>query len=439
MHYFLLVLLLLGVSVIAGKYIPFLHRYRIPPSLPIGLILLIVFSLLPEMKTGGFYLHLHSLPGEFIALLFACLFLQRAEKTHVPVKRLGPVLAQTSLVWVAVMGQVLLGLIGTILIYKPFFGEPLAFTSVLEAGFAGGHGTAVALGPILAQNGIPAGLEYGLFSATIGIIFGISGGLWLIHREGRRTASVRTLDKEEKEVAEFDLSSLMITLALIAAAYWLGQLFKGTVEHEILPRLVAPEQLGKFGLPLFAYTLVGGLTVRTLSHMSGLEHLIDNRSIMLMADVFLEILVFAGIAIINLKLIGHSLIPLLSLFVAGFAWNIFCFIYLRPRMLPISYSFEIGLVNFGMLNGTAAIGLMLLKMVDPGFKTQAARTFAESSAITQPFIAGGLLTILTPFIVSSLAPWLSVLLYGGLLAFWLIFGLATARQLRKHHPQHERS
>lgn len=428
MQHFLLVLLLLGASALAGKKIPWLDRYRIPPSLTVGILVLLFFTFLPGEKSGGFFVHLKSLPPEFIAIVFACLFLQRTDDSHKSKRSFADVLAQTSLVWVSVMGQVLIGLICTILVYKPYFNEPMAFTSVLETGFAGGHGTAVAMGPVLVQNGIPAGLEYGLFSATVGLICGIAGGVWLIHRQHRRMASARERIEEGNQ-ASVDLTSLFISLMLIGVAYWLGVFIKGAFEQELLPRFVPAEKLRGFSLPLFAYTLIGGYSVKMLCKLFRSESLIDNNVVLLLADVSLEILIFAGIAIIDVRLLGHSLVPLLSVFALGFLWNIFCHFYVRPKILPVPYSFELGLINFGMLNGTAATGLMLLKMVDPKFKTPAARVFAESSAITQPFIAGGLLTLLTPFIVTGLNPWLSVALYGGLLAVWLVLGLATGRRI----------
>lgn len=395
-----------------------------------GILILLVFTLFPAEKSGGFFLHLKSLPPEFIALVFACLFLQKSDQTQKTRRSFTDVLAQTALVWISVMGQVLIGLVGTILVFKPYFNEPMAFTSVLETGFAGGHGTAVAMGPILVQNGIAAGLEYGLFSATVGLICGIVGGVWLIHHQHRHIAKDR---KEEDDGSiSVDFTALMVSLMLIAAAYGLGVLFKGAFEKELLPRLVEAEKLRGFSLPLFAYTLVGGYSVKLFCQLTGMESLIHNSLVLLLADVFLEILIFAGIAIIDVRLLGQSLVPLMSVFVLGFSWNVFCHFYVRPRVLPVAYSFEIGLINFGMLNGTAATGLMLLKMVDPKFKTPAARVFAESSAITQPFIAGGLLTLLTPYIVTALNPWLSVALFGGLLSFWLVLGLMTGRRLR--HP-----
>jgi ESS family glutamate:Na+ symporter len=428
MQYFLLVLFFLGLSVFVGKQIPWFTRYRIPASLTAGIVALLFFTIIPGAKNSDFFLHLKLIPTEFIALVFACFFLQRHEPAGLSERRMTDVFAQTSLVWVSVMGQVLIGLVATIFIYKPYFGQPLAFTSVLEAGFAGGHGTAVAMGPILVQNGVPAGLEYTLFSATIGLIGGIVGGVWIIERERHRTRKITT--DADLVRAQLDVTGLLTSLGLVAAAYWLGLIYKGAFEKEILPRIADPAQLGNFSLPLFAYTLVGGYTVKQLLSLSGFSRLIDNSSILLLADFFLEILIFAGIAIIDVRLLGQGLIPLLSLFALGFAWNLFCHIWLRPRILNHAYSFELGLINFGMLNGTSATGLMLLKMVDPKFETPAAKVFAESSAITQPFIAGGILTLATPYIVSQLSPALSVLLYGGLLAVWLALGLAAGKRIR---------
>jgi ESS family glutamate:Na+ symporter len=429
MQYFLLVLLFLGLSVFIGKQIPWFSRYRIPPSLTAGIVALAFFTAIPSSKNSDFFLQLKGIPQEFIALVFACFFLQRHEKSEISQRRMAEVFAQTSLIWVSVMGQVVIGLAATILVYKPFFGQPLAFTSVLEAGFAGGHGTAVALGPILAQNGLPAGLEYSLFSATVGLIAGIAGGVWLIERQRHKTR--RIVSDEDLVHAQFDVMGLLTSLGLIAAAYWLGLFYKGVFEKEILPRITDPAHLSSFSLPLFAYTLIGGYSVKQLLALSGLSRLINNSSILLLADVFLEIMIFAGIAIIDVRLLGEGLIPLLTLFALGFGWNLFCHFWLRPRILHSAYSFELGLINFGMLNGTSATGLMLLKMVDPKFQTPAAKVFAESSAITQPFIAGGILTLATPYIVSRLSPALSVLLYSGLLAVWLVLGLAVGKRIRR--------
>jgi ESS family glutamate:Na+ symporter len=132
--------------------------------------------------------------------------------------------------------------------------------------------------------------------------------------------------------------------------------------------------------------------------------LIDNKIIAFFSDFFMEVLVFAGIATIDLQIISDAILPLLLLFAAGFAWNLFCHFVIRPRLIDTDYSFEISILNFGMLNGTTGIGLMLLKMVDPEFKTRAAKIYAESAPFTSPFIGGGLITLSLPFLLNNQSP-----------------------------------
>ncbi len=430
MQYFLLTLFLLGAGAWLGLQVRWFLRFRIPPSLTTGVVLLGFFSLVPDAKEGGYFAHLKGLPSEFIALVFSCFFLRRDEPGQRSQHTTLQVLAQMSFVWVGVMGQVLIAVVTTLLIISPIWHFPLSFAALLETGFAGGHGTAVAIGSLLVQNGLPAGLELGLMSATIGLILGIAGGIWFARRS-TPTAVLSKPNSVEVAQADLDLNSLIISLALIAAAYGIGIFLKGLTEHELMPRLDSQQSLRNFNLPLFAYTLVGGITVKLFCRLLGQERFIDNNAITLLGDFFLEILILAGIAIIDIRLIATGLIPLLLLSALGFGWNVLCHVKLRQRMLPMSYSNELGLINFGMLNGTSAIGLMLAKMVDPHFKTPAVRVFAESSALTQPFIAGGLLTLLTPYILMNFSAVFSVSLYSGLLVLWLLIGLTTAKRIRK--------
>jgi len=429
MQYFLLTIFLLGAGAWFGLNSRTMAKLRVPPSLLTGLALLAFFTIVPAAKEGLFFSHLKSLPAEFIALVFACFFLRKPEPGTRTRHGLAQVLAQMSYVWVAVMGQVLLALVATVLIVKPFFGFPLAFAALLETGFAGGHGTAVAIGPLLVQNGIAAGLELGLTSATIGLVCGIAGGIFFAKRMVP-VAPLPTAAMTDAESARLDVNKLLVTLALIAAAYGFGLLMKGVAEQEVLPRISNSETLRSFTLPLFAYTLVGGVVVNLLCRISGQQRYIDNHTIMLLGDFFLEILIFAGIAIIDVQLLAAGLLPLLLISAIGFVWNLYCFLYLRKHMLPMPYGEELALINFGMLNGTSAIGLMLARMVDPQFKTPAVQVFAESSALTQPFIAGGLLTLLTPFILMQFSAVTSIAIFSGLLVFWLFFGLATARRIK---------
>ncbi len=73
-----------------------------------------------------------SWPGVTIALVFAALFLEVPEKKEGPAD-IKPVVAQTSMVFIAILGQMVLGIILSLVLFQPVFGLPLSFASVLEA------------------------------------------------------------------------------------------------------------------------------------------------------------------------------------------------------------------------------------------------------------------------------------------------------------------
>jgi len=194
--------------------------------------------------------------------------------------------------------------------------------------------------------------------------------------------------------------------------------------------LQLPEIARKIQIPLFVYTLVTGYLVRKIIQWTKHDHLISTGIIMVLGDFFLEILIFAGIATINVLLIESALFPLMTLFTLGFLWNLFCHRFLLPKFLPIQYHFDIGLINFGMLNGTTATGLMLLKMYDPHYRTPAAKVYAQSAALTQPLIGGGLLTLATPYILNAVSANIAVLFFSLLFGFWFLVGIYFSRKIK---------
>lgn len=408
-HFFITIVILGLTSVITNK-IEILKKYRIPVSLTSSLIVLAMFTGIPEWKSLPIYATWKSWPGIFIALIFAALFLERNEGKHIS-SNYKEWLGETALVWITILGQSVVGLTLCLFLFKPFFDLPLAFTSVLETGFAGGHGTAVAMNQSFLDNGLPNGQEYGLFSATVGLILGIIGGIIIIKRE-RGTGIIV---EEEDDKVRVDPSRAIITLTLIFGAFLIGSFMKDNVINllayigedsalAILKRLVP-------SLPLFVYALIGGVILKSFLKIIKQEHLINNAVINLASNVFMELLIFSGIASIDMKVISDAIIPLGILFSAGFLWNVFCHYYVRTKLIKDEYSFELSLINFGMVNGTTGIGLMLMKMVDPECKTKALKVYAEAAPFTSPFIGGGVLTLSLPYLLNIINPYLILFLF----------------------------
>jgi len=128
----------------------------------------------------------------------------------------------------------------------------------------------------------------------------------------------------------------------------------------------------------------------------------------------------AAIATIRLDLFIANFQPFLILMAAGIAWLLFCLLVLAPRMFPVFW-LERGVTEFGMQTGVTAMGLLLLRLVDPQFKTGTAEAFGFKQMVYEPFLGGGLLTATAPFIIIGLGIWWSfALAIGGMALFWMI-------------------
>ncbi len=429
MSHFFITIVILGITAVISNKISILKNYRIPISLTSSILVLILFSVQTDLKTLTIYQFWKSGPSIFIALIFGALFLERSEKLSTSNGRnFKESVLQTILVYITILGQMFIGLVLTILIFKPFFNLPISFGSVLETGFAGGHGTAVAMNKSFVDNGLLNGQEYGLFSATVGLILGIVGGIILIKKE--KGASI--ISDEEKSKIELDPVKVIITLTLIFITFLIGSYIK----DNFLDLLSVIDSNSPFAfvlrlkdLPLFIFTLLVSVALKFFLVLIKQDYLIENEIINLASNVFMEFLIFTGIASIDMKVISDALIPLCFLFAVGFIWNLICHFYFRKKLMNKEYSFEISLINFGMVNGTTGIGLMLLKMVDPECKSRALKVYAESAPFTSPLIGGGILTLALPYLVTTGNPILiALIIFITILTFYLV-GLNIRKKL----------
>lgn len=410
---FLLAASILALASFVIKRSHFLSFYRIPPSLVSGIPLLALFTYFGNWKSLDFYVEWKTWPSVTIALVFAALFLEESEKKESH-SNFAPVLSQTAYVFFAVLGQILIGLVLTIFLFKPFFNLPLPFSSVLEAGFAGGHGTAVALETAFKATGMPAGVEYSLFSATVGIVVGIAGGIAIVTQKRRSQSLEETKEllHAEDEVNGFSLNSFLLGFGLISLAVLLGSLGKMKIESSF-PDVPS--------FPLFVYSLIISVMIRKLLKFTGQYKYFTNSLFAFFSAFFMEFMVFSAIVTMDLQVISDALVPLGILFTVGFLWNVLCHAYFRKKLLPKEYGFELSMINFGMLNGTTAIGLMLLKILDPKLQSPAVKVYAESAPLSAPFVGGGILSLTLPYLVTKQNEYLITLLIfiGMIVAFTL--------------------
>ncbi len=424
---------LLGLGYGLRRKLVFLQRLYLPASIIAGLLGLAILQsakglgiAIPSEWTAGW----NQLPGLLINVVFACLFLGVEIPGFSRIWRsAGRQLAYGQIVaW----GQYVVGIGLVLFLLGPVFHVTDVFGAILPVGFEGGHGTAGGLGPLFDQIGWSAGKDLALASATVGILSAILVGMVLVNwaiRKGHVSEKKPPSENIEEEdwtgslpkgkrpeagrltVSSDVIESLSLHLVVVAAAILIGYGFK----QLLLGLEDAVPLLSKHGLlrsfPLFPLCMLGGLLVQLLANRFDPNDHIDHGLMRRIQNTALDFLVVAAIATIRLEVVAQGWAPLAILMVAGILWNVFCVLFLARPVFKNSAWFERAIAEMGQSMGVTATGLLLLRVVDPDYKTPAAEAFACKQLMHEPFMGGGLWTgMAIPLIVS----------FGGL----PVFGIA---------------
>jgi len=405
---------------VTGKFlrvrIRLFQKLYLPSAIIGGILGLVIVQVsgraLPSMWTAGW----ERLPGFLINIVFAALFLGVAIPSISTIwKKSGPQLAYGQIVaW----GQWVIGIGFVLFLLKPVFGMPELFGSSLPVGFEGGHGTAGGLKDTFTALGWAEGGDFSLASATAGIISAIITGVALINWAARKgyvstfkqekTAwEMRGIYPEEKQpyagrltVISDSVDTLALHIAIIGMAVLIGYGIKtGLAAAEQV--LFHPEKLKLFaGFPLFPLCMIGGLIIQLFLTKTGNAHIIDRSVSTRVGSTALDFLVVSAISTIKLSVIAQGLIPLLILVAGGIVWNVFCVVFLARRVLP-SFWFERAIAEMGKSMGVTATGLLLLRIVDPEQKTDAATAFGYKQLLHEPIMGGGIWTSTAVFLIAA--------------------------------------
>jgi ESS family glutamate:Na+ symporter len=421
--------LLLGLGYWLRRKLIVLQRLYLPASVIAGLLGLFIFQVAPvpsEVSAGW-----NKLPGLLINIVFACLFL-------------GTALPKVSTVWksasrqlaygqVVAWGQYAVGCFFVLLLLGPIFNLPDVFAGIMPVGFEGGHGTAGGMGPVFEELGFPEMKDFALASATGGIMGAIIVGMGLVNwavRKGyvEKKASPR-FDAEDLTgiipeanrpaagkltVSSDVIESLSLHLVFVGVAIVLGWLMKqGLLQLAALLPGKGSQIFSSF--PLFPLCMLGGVIVQWLADRFDPHEHMDHGLMLRIQNCALDFLVVAAIATIRLDVVAKGWIPLVILIAAGIGWNVLCLTVFARRAFKDAW-FERGIAEMGQSMGVTATGLLLLRVVDPDYETEAAEAFAAKQLLHEPFMGGGLWT-------GAAIPLLA--LWGG----WPILGIALGAML----------
>jgi ESS family glutamate:Na+ symporter len=444
-------LVALGLVLVVGRrlgHVLGLRHWGIPEALLAGVLGLLVApaGLVPLLSQPVIEIW-EQLPMVLLTLVFGTLLLAK------PLPRLAglwrPLSAQVLLALTLAFGQYMVGGLVVLLVLQPWLGVHPLMACLIEVAYEGGHGSAAAMGASYASLGFEGGEALGLAMATVGLLIStVVGGLVVLLARSRGwlmggstiASGVAPLPEAEPGASsdqgdaapaqamlplppppELRFSALALNLALTGIAVAIGVVALAAL------RLVSDHVGGGLALvvdvfPVFPLALVGSLLVRWLLERFGKDHWVSTRVQNRLATVSADLLIAAATACLDLSLLAHDWKSLTTLAVAGLAWNLGVVLLLGPRILPSAW-FERGILEFGQATGVAASGLLLLRMADPLDQSEALQPFSIKQLLLQPFVAGGLITVVAPLAVSNwgLPAWTGLCLV--LVLIWVGLGL----------------
>ena len=366
----------------------------------------------------------HTLALGFIATTF------KGGKNKVTKKRAGEIFNTGVTTVSTYLLQAVFGMGITILIavfVKDFFS---AAGILLPFGYGQGTGQALNYGNIYETDyDFVGGKSFGLTIAALGFLSASLGGVihlnFLKRKKGYKgfnevASALREnqIQSESEIPMNGSLDKLTVQIALIVLAYILTHLCMFGL-GKVLPGMKSVIYGFNFLIGVLMATLMK-LVMKLLNKGKVLKRQYTNDFLMdRISNACFDVMVVAGIAAINLELIGKYWWILLILGVVGLVITYF-YNLLVSRVLFKDYQEEQFLVMYGMLTGTASTGIMLLREVDPDLNTPAADNLVYQNF---PAIVFGFPLML----LATLAPKEPVLTLIILFAFFVVMNLILFR------------
>lgn len=397
------IMLLLGI-ILRAKIKAF-QKFLIPSCLIGGAIGLILRSYdiihLPADILETLAFHLFNISFISIGLTY--------NKEKADLKRAGEVL-QGSL-WMANMEgisfaiQAIAGGLCVILLNSIGFNLFPAFGFFTPLGFTEGPGQALSVGKVWENLGFAHSATLGLTFAVAGFLFAFFVGVPLAYwgiRKGMAVHTPKELSDEirkgiiqpqsEKEIAgELTThSSNVDAMAFQASLMGFVYMITYAIVYAISSRL-SPE-MGQmlWGFFFFIGLVIAFIVRLIISKMGGL-YLIDPGIQRRITGFAVDYLLVATIMAIQVVVVWQYIIPILVISIAGgLLTTLFC-VYYGKRLW--SFKLERMLAIYGTVTGTVSSGLLLLRIVDPEFKTTVALETGVMLMFASPYIILGMLWV----------------------------------------------
>lgn len=386
MDFGLMSILLLVAHLVRSK-VKVLQYIYMPSSLIAGFIALFCgwqfLDILPFAVRENGSPYMSSYPYLLVVVLFAGLFLGKEE--NAPKVSFGKMVKDIGDTFFYNLGsefwQFGAALLFGLIVLAPLFPSlNQGFAIMLPVGFVGGHGYATAIGQTFQNYGWGEAMTVGYTSATVGLLTGIIGGMILINiatRKGwtRLVKDVSSLpesmltgfvpEKERVSMGKETVNPIALDpftwhFALVMAAFAIGY-YVYNFTKTVMP--------GKYEIPMMCLSMLGGVFIQKLLDGLKLGNYVDKHVTNRIGSWVTDYLVAFGVASIQISVVVKYAVPMLMLFGFG-AFLCVAVCLILGRRLFHNFWFERSIFVFGWNTGVVAMGVTLLRVVDPSFKTK---------------------------------------------------------------------
>ncbi|WP_087018490.1 sodium/glutamate symporter [Thaumasiovibrio subtropicus] len=272
------------------------------------------------------------------------------------------------------------------------------FGVTMSAGFMGGHGSASVVGDIFTSLGWEDGFTLGLTFATVGIFLSISIGMLVLQfalkvglintfttfdsmNEHERKGLVKP--EQQQVVMKDTMSSLSVDSFAIHAALVVAVTAFSYVAANFLSSFNEQVQV-----PTFVTGFLGGMLVRIIAKRTNAADYLCDGAFKHAAGISTDYLIIFGISAIKITVLAQYLMPMVLLSAGGICFTLWLILWVAPRIMGENW-FEKGIFSWGWLTGTVAMGIALLRIVDPKMRSKVLDDYAIAyvpGSITDIFI-----------------------------------------------------
>ena len=367
--------------------IKLVQKLFIPPSLFAGFIGLALgphgFDFLPLSTQTGTY------AGILIAFIFGALPLtsQKVQGKNRGIANMWAY-SQGGLLFQWAFG----GFLGLLILNQLWPLSP-GFGITMPSGFCGGHGTAAAIGQAFGQLGHDEILTLAMTAATAGIVASVILGLIFVKWGASKKhtafladyndlpAELQTglLPQDKREsmgestCSSISIDSLTFNLSLVCLIAFCGYGISKLAAH-FMPG---------FELPVFSCAFVAGILLKKVFDRTRVTEYICPKTVNHISGALTDFLVAFGIASIKLSVVLEYIVPLAILLLSGLAVTLI-YVFVMARKLMKECWFEKALFTWGWFTGTMAMGIALLRVVDPKMRSRCLDDYALAYLFIAP-------------------------------------------------------